>query len=102
MRTAVPSGEFAIFMLALPAFLSPLIVMPWPEELVLPRTLSLGWVAVCSVPRLWAAVASASAVAWALRGNASRVRKAIGAGIALSAWIPAWYSASVVEAMERF
>ena len=97
-----PSGEFIIFLLALPAFLSPLILMPLPDAWFPLPAAGRALAALCMYPRLWAGVATVVAGLWVTRAQASRTRKALGALIALLAWIPAWHTANIMGAWERF
>src|SRR6266849_4607962 len=96
-----PSGEFIILLLALPAFLSPLILMPLPDAWFPLPAAGRALAALCMYPRLWAGVATVVAVLWVTRAQASRTRKALGALIALLAWIPAWHTANIMSARAR-
>jgi hypothetical protein len=97
------SGELLILLVALPALLSPLIVLPLPEETSPALIAALKMLLpMCGYPRTWALAASAAAALWAWRGPAAWWRKALGAGIAALAWIPATYTASTMAALVRF
>ena len=95
-------GEVAIFLLALPAIASPLILVPLPESWgplpVALRPLVTLW----TYPRLWASAATMVAVLWVAFARASRARKILGTAIAVIAWIPAWNTARTIAGLERF
>ncbi len=90
-----------IFLLALPAILSPLILMPLPDSWgPLPDAVR-PVVTVCTYPQSWASAASLVAVLWVAYAPASSTRKIVGAVIAILAWIPAWNTASTLAAWEH-
>jgi hypothetical protein len=98
----MPPGEFAIFVLALPAFASPLIVMPLPSSSYPLPDVVRSLVTLCSYPRLWASAATLIALVWVVFSRASPTRKKVGTAIALLAWIPALNTARTISGWERF
>ena len=97
---ARPWGEMVICGLALPAVLSPLIVMPVPSGVTIPPLL-LRLAMICLYPRFWAVAASVAAGIWVKRGHAIWPRKVGAIVIALIAWIPAFHTATVLEGLAR-
>ena len=95
-------GELAIFVVALPAFASPLILMPLPESWYPLRAAMGALVTLCSYPRLWAGAATLVAAVWVPSSKADRARKIAGAVIAILAWIPALITARTISGWERF
>jgi hypothetical protein len=95
-------GELAIFLLTLPAIVSPLILVPLAESWgPLPDGLR-PLVTLCAYPRLWAGAATLVAVVWIGFSRASRARKILSAAIAIISWIPAWTTAHTIAGLERF
>ena len=96
------SGEFLVFLIALPAFVSPLLVVPFPDvSPTLVRSLR-PLIAVCEYPRAWAFLASVVAGIWVWRAHVAQWRKVLGAGIAALAWIPAVYAGDILTGWARF
>ena len=96
-------GEIAIFVIALPALLSPLILVPLPQETSPAVIASLRMLLpICEYPRMWALAASAAAALWVWRAPAPWWRKALAVGIAALMWIPAVYTAGTMAALARF
>lgn len=98
---ALPWGEMIICGLALPALLSPLILLPVPSGVAIPPLL-LRLAMICLYPRLWAAAASVAAAIWIKRGHAGWPRKFAAALVALVSWIPAFHTATLLEGWARF
>ena len=99
--TRVPWGEMAMAALALPAYLSPILLLPVPPEAHIPPAV-VRLAMICYYPRLWAAAATLAAALFIFRGGAGRARKVMAAVIALGAWIPAQRTATILAGWERF
>jgi hypothetical protein len=103
VKLSAPWGEILILLIALPALLSPVIVIPFSQGVSPDLVRALHpLISICEYPRAWALAASVVACLWVWRAHVSWQRKAVGVGIAALSWIPALYTAGTIAAWSRF
>ena len=102
MKLKVPSGELLVLLLAIPALSSPLLLVPLPDDWVVPQPLIVTLLIFWSFPRVWASLATVAALTWISRADATPGRKALVLSVALMAWPAAWHTAKGLSGFVRF